>query len=403
MAQSSQAPRVTDPPARVTLGTAARALFAVSTLLFILVSTVTGAVVFAGNITPLGIYLVGRAALQTVFSRRNLKKMRGITRSPLVEAIKNLAPEENWAWLEKLTRNPMHYELWRQEILNHPVFAQNPERWTVVIQESFREQELLRAGAVVPCYGIAPNEIQETLASLEGQTYPFSEIVIVLNEPGNQAARGFIANWVTTKNAQGGITKWHFIDRDRPGKRGAMAAGFRKLRELGVDIIVNVDGDTSADVDALANTVRVFIAEPETALLTSNVRIKNLDRTKIRGNMLKLWTFFRYDYANSVERGAQSHFLNVTCGSGPWLALRANLIDEDFVTEFLTHTYRGAEVRPGDDRFATRQMNRKKLSTVYSPEVLVWTDCPEDWRRFRSQQSRWAQSAHINFVQQTVQ
>ena len=305
-------------------------------------------------------------------------------------------------WLESIAKKPMHYDQLREKIRNYHHFTQNLNSWKLIIQDSFHNQALLRAGAVVPCYGITPKEIEETLESLKNQTYPFNDIVVVLNEPCNQEARQCIASWVATNNSTVSITTWHFLDRDQPGKRGAMVAGFRKLLELGIELIVNVDGDTSADVDALANTVRIFLAKPDTSLLTSNVRIKNLNRTRIRNNMLKLWTYFRYDYANNIERGAQSFFLNVTCGSGPWLALRANLIDEEFINEFLTHSHRGFEVRPGDDRFVTRMMNRKKLTTVYSPDVLVWTDCPENWKRFRSQQSRRAQSAHINFVQQTT-
>jgi cellulose synthase/poly-beta-1,6-N-acetylglucosamine synthase-like glycosyltransferase len=325
--------------------------------------------------------------------------MRKLTREPLVRALKELLGED-WAWLDREPET-QPYETWRAKILERPPFhGRLDELWAQVIEHSFAGYERqLSVGAVVPCYGITPEEIRDTLQSLKNQTYPFSEVVVVLNEPGNQAAREAIFEWVTLENMKDGYERWHFIDRDRPGKRGAMAAGFRALKQLGVDIIVNVDADTVADADALANTVRVFQEDQDCHLITSNVRIKNLDHSKLWGNMLPQWTFYRYDYANLLERGAQSWFKNVTCGSGPWLAFYANDLTEELIEKFLSHTFFGAPVRPGDDRYLTRLLNALGLGTMFTPEVVVWTDCPTEWPRFRQQQSRWAQSAQINFLQ----
>ncbi len=394
--------RSADPPPRKAMSRAAKAALVTTSLGFVVGSTVLGGVALGGGITPLGTYLVGRTALQTYYSRKNLKRQRGYTRPHLVEAIKRLDPDTDWTWLENETTN-QSYESWRSKIFQHPVFAPHVEdAWQQVVEESFRHYEhQLTVGAVVPVYGIEPKEIEETLESIRIQRYPFSEVVIVLNEPGNQAAREFIVDWCTLENFREGYEKWHFIDRDRPGKRAAMAAGFRELKRLGVDVIVNVDADTVADADALVNTVRVFQEDPECHLITSNVRIKGLDRKKLVGNMLPQWTYYRYDYANNVERSAESWFKNVTCGSGPWLAFYADDLTEELIEKFLAHSFFGAPVRPGDDRYLTRLLNELGLGTVYCPDVVVETDAPSTWERFRAQQARWAQSAQINFLQIT--
>ena len=95
MAQSNQSPKFIDLQNQITIWVRAKALVVISTWLFIMINTITGAVVFAENVTPLGTYLIGRAALQTVFSRLNLKKMREITRNQIIGAIKRRIPEHH--------------------------------------------------------------------------------------------------------------------------------------------------------------------------------------------------------------------------------------------------------------------------------------------------------------------
>lgn len=399
--ESRMAPRADPPPQRrVTRWT--KFLLFVTAVIFIVASVIVGWVFFGSSITPLAVYLVARTLIQTVRARRHLIEMRRITRTPLVEAVISTSPvgvDMSWLRRESLRQ---HYLDWRQKIWDHPSIGGRLPVWQQIVDASFADyQSLPTAGAVVPTYGLEPEELRATLDSLKEQTYAFDVVVVCLNEPKNQTLREAIDDYVTFANWQsGGRTQWHFIDLPTPGKRGAMAAGFVLLKRLGVDIVVNVDADTVADVDALANTVRTFLEDPACHLITSDVEIKNIERNRLWGQWLVQWTFYRYKYANLRERAGQRR--NVTCGSGPWLALLAQDMDEEFFDAFLNHEYGGVPVRPGDDRFITRILNRRRLGTMLQPDVNVQTDCPTEWRRFAQQQSRWAQSAQINFFQMTI-
>lgn len=373
-----------------------RAILFLLALGFIISTTAVGSVIIGDHITALGLYLVLRTVIQTIRSRQQIRRMRVATRTPIIEALMEMFPGE-MDWLLKESWN-QHYPQWRQKIWDHPLISNRMDIWFEVIERSFARygDRLPSAGVGIPAYGLDGPELWDTTESVRTQSYPISAFVIVPNEPGNTELTEAAHNTAALLNFRAGTERWYVIELP-PGKRSAMAAEVRQLQKMGVDVIVNVDADTIADVDAMANTMRVFLEFPNIHMVTSNVRIKNIDRNKLWKNWIIQWTYYRYDYANHLERGGQKD--NVTCGSGPWLAVLSEDLTDEFIEEFLNHTFFGEAVRPGDDRWWTRKLNAEEKGTTFTPDVVVWTDAPTDRKRLYAQLSRWAQSAMINFFQ----
>jgi hyaluronan synthase len=165
-----------------------------------------------------------------------------------------------------------------------------------------------------------------------------------------------------------------------------MYTGFRRCLDDDVDIVINADGDTYLDPDAVASAVRLFERRPEVVCMTGDVRVANA-----AVNRLTLLTSLRYFYAFNVERAAQSLYGQMTCLSGPFLAIRAKnlaLILEDWYNqEFL-----GVRCTYGDDRHMTTLCIQRGWVSVYNPDVIVWTDAPTSYKVWKKQQRRWSRS-----------
>ena len=434
------------------VSTWSKMLLSLTVIVFISVCTLLGIVV-TPLVTPLGVFLIGRAILQYLFANLNNRRMLRVTGGAMVDGIFCMLPDltdADKAYFRNLVGKKRTIDEFIAEIEAHPRAQIDGFREQLVSAtiEDLRNKGFKvdrRIDANVPVYRVGIDELIDTLQSLKDQLFPFQRIWIVLNDPDNDALRTVIRGWIEAQAAEvlasfetGRMKlaqrdfllgRWRFVDLKRADKRSAMAAawlstfgvqeneveGFLQdmfdnpekplaLKAETADISLNVDSDTVAHPFASFVTYLSFVLFGLSGL-TSNVRIKNIserpDSKKPRSEAFWSWilswlTFFRYDYANNVERAAQSWFWCVACMSGPWMGLLTSTVP-DWLGRFTNYTLRGVRIKPGDDRKVTYELNRRQLRVAYNPWVVTWTDAPDNWPRYRIQQDRWTMSMYANF------
>jgi len=175
---------------------------------------------------------------------------------------------------------------------------------------------------------------------------------------------------------------------DHKGKRHAMDAGFRYIREMMPDnqYIIVIDSDTIVEKDSVTRLVSCIHRDERNGCATGNIRIFNTD------SWLARIINARYAYAFTIERGAMSTMGVMNCCSGPFSIYRQSLLDEKFLEEFLTQTCCGQSVGPGDDRHATLLILKKGYKSRQSPFAIAYTETPETLHRYLQQQLRWMRS-----------
>lgn len=247
-------------------------------------------------------------------------------------------------------------------------------------------------GIEMPAHGLTLEETMDSVESMVEQTYPVRNVYIMYND----LARPQLATQIAERLQWLGNYRVHLRVMEVNGKRPAMAAGFREiLNDPAAEFVVNIDGDTTLDPDAIAHGIRIMQQFPNVAGITSNVKLRNRFT-----NWLTQITAQRYDYANRLERGAQSFFYQVSCMSGPYMMLRASVLREVLAQpeDWEELYFFGEKVGPGDDRQMTSNLIKRGCGVVYVPDIVVWTDCPEDVPKWRLQQLRWARSGLREFV-----
>ncbi len=336
------------------------------------------------HLSAYGIIVMIRFFAQIYFARKNNAWIRLIVRTPLVDAVNELYQVD----ARHLLKFKGDYESFRQRMMRlDPRIAAN---WPAVGRYSLKYLHYqYSVGVEMPVFGLDVAEVEDSVNSLLNMSYPLDWIVVVLNDPTNHKLQADLHELMQRMPPHVKL-----LESPEAHKRAAMAMGYRFLINDGENLLLNIDGDTVVDVDGLLNGMRLYDHDPSIVGQTSNVKIRN------RGlNLLTEITYQRYWQANNVERAAQSWFRAVTCMSGPFM-----LIDKSVVQEILSipqawefQTFRGFRVGPGDDRRMTTECLKRGYGVCYNPDIIVWTDCPEDMPRFLRQQLRWSRSAYREF------
>jgi cellulose synthase/poly-beta-1,6-N-acetylglucosamine synthase-like glycosyltransferase len=180
------------------------------------------------------------------------------------------------------------------------------------------------------------------------------------------------------------------------GKRHAMDAGFRYIREKFPEneYIVVIDSDTLVEKDALYPLVSCIHRDERNGCATGNIRIFNTS------SILSRIINARYAYAFNIERGAMSAMGVMNCCSGPFSIYRQQLLDDDFLEEFLGQTCCGQSVGPGDDRHATLLLMKKGYLSRQTSFAVASTETPATIHRYLQQQLRWMRSFYREQVWQ---
>lgn len=376
------------------------AAFAAGTSMMLL-SILIGAAIGSSwrAVTPFGLFLFGRLHLQLWFAHLNNRYWRRVIRGRYLKEANKL---DRRVPTRRITGK--HYLKWREELWDrHPRAEDN---WNAIVKAALENAARERAerldrpytglpkvGIEIPIHGLTETEVAASVQAILTQNYPnIGPIVLAFNDPANAPLRqGLLRLMRELEQLDDRII---LLDLPFGRKRGAMAEGYRIHIREGCDLSFNFDGDTTPDPDAVSNTVLAMLVQPKASGVTSNVMLRNENT-----NSLTKATAQRYFQANNWERAAQSWFFAVTCMSGPCMAIWTSAIEEMLEhPDWWEHqTFAGEEVGPGDDRQATTVLNELGLGTVYVPDVVVWTDCPENIEDWLKQQLRWIRSALRTF------
>lgn len=382
-----------------------------------------------------------------------------LTNTDIVYFEELLAKVTRLTWIE-FRRGILKHRFFKRSKMPRMSQLNRSQKWEAVVQQITSNlakkgfDSGLRTHANVPSYGVEWKELKKTLISLKKQSLQFTTIWVTPNGKNTKEnievrrelplwiaeQKGEVQDWFDGLSAEEQeanrveydlrINQWQIIDLLEGDKRGAMATAW--LHSFGVygrqaaeiiqkmfesdqyqpelpapncDFSSNVDSDTYLDRDALINMLLGMVIF-DLSGVTSNVRIKNIRKTPdfahkgffqaIADWLLSELTFWRYDFANNVERNAQSWFWNVVCMSGPFMTIRTSTIPS-WLARFVNFVYNGVRMKPGDDRKATYELNRQGRRVGYCSWSVTYTDAPDNWPRWRIQQDRWTMSLFANF------
>jgi hyaluronan synthase len=200
------------------------------------------------------------------------------------------------------------------------------------------------------------------------------------------------------------------IHKENEGKRKAVATGFYSSKGA---YIVLIDSDSIVDKNAITEFVKTFSINPSIGGVVGNGKVWNADQ-----NILTKCQDVWYDYAYNIHKTTESFFGSVLCCSGCLAAYRREAIenyipywiqarihnsdDRDLTSYTLATPWAKKELAPfqqklmesmaqfddAEDRGLTAQ-TLTEWETSYVPSAIVYTDVPDNLRKYIRQQVRW--------------
>lgn len=231
----------------------------------------------------------------------------------------------------------------------------------------------LRVGVIVTAYNEDPATLRRCLESIRGQTRQPHRVTVIddaSDEPVLASWSGWPANFAL------------LIAPINRGKRQALAAGFRSMRD--VDVYMCVDSDVILDPDALRQGVRAFAGRDVVAV--TGVAVAANYRTNLLTRLIDL----RYINAFLGERSAYSRLGSVLCVTGVLAFWSADVIHQH-LREFLDQRFLGQLQTTGDDRHLTN-LHQQHGRVVLARNAVAATVVPERVGHYLRQQSRWGRS-----------
>jgi hyaluronan synthase len=168
------------------------------------------------------------------------------------------------------------------------------------------------------------------------------------------------------------------------GKRPSIVDGFKAATG---DILILMDSDSYYDSEnGIAELIKPF-ADSYTGGVTSRQKIYDQ-----KGNIIRRFAGWMEDIRFAVGHPSQSYFGGVGCLPGRAIAIRKKYI-MDHLDEFLNDYFMGEKSVISDDRALTGYLMRDGYKTLYQSTSLVYTDCPNEWKKFVKQQLRWSRGS----------
>lgn len=231
----------------------------------------------------------------------------------------------------------------------------------------------LRVGVIVTAYNEDPETLRRCLESIRAQTRPPHHVTVI----DDASDRPVLESWT------GWPASWSLLTAPtNRGKRQALAAGFRSMRD--VDIYLCVDSDVILDPDALRQGVRAFAGKDVVAV--TGVALAANYRTNLLTRLIDL----RYINAFLGERAAYSRLGSVLCVSGV-LAFWSAPVIHQHLQEFLDQEFLGHRQTTGDDRHLTN-LHQQHGRVVLARTAIAETVVPERIGHYLRQQARWGRS-----------
>lgn len=210
--------------------------------------------------------------------------------------------------------------------------------------------------------------IGETVESLFNQNYPGELKVIVIND-GSSDKTAWIVRTLTRK-----YENLELIDLEKnAGKANALNQG---LKACLTDIVITVDADCTAHVDAIKTIVGRYLTDPETTTaVAGSIMVKNPKQSWI--TKAQEWDYF---LGISITKRIQSMFQGTLVAQGAF-----SLYDRRTLVEL-----GGWPEMVGEDIVLTWKMLDAGYRVGHAENAYVYTTTPSTLKQFARQRRRWS-------------
>jgi hyaluronan synthase len=263
---------------------------------------------------------------------------------------------------------------------------------------------------IIPIYN-QKDMIEIVIDAIYRSTYKNIE-VIAINDGSKDGTKEILDNL---------INKYHtlkVIHKENEGKRKAVASGFYKSKG---EYLVMIDSDSVIDKNAIEEFMKTFDANTNVGSVAGQARIWNGQKNILTKLQSSWWDFFC-----NIHKACESAFNSVTCCSGCLSGYRRQSISDFMPYWIQTNDYQGADrelsayaiattsdvkdkmvqallpsssfsqkLRESTSRYddsEDRALTANSLVTwksLYVASAIVYSDSPENIKRFLNQQTRW--------------
>ncbi len=236
---------------------------------------------------------------------------------------------------------------------------------------------------VIPCKNEG-EAIAKTIDKCYAANYPREKLEVIVINDGSTDNTGEVLARMQEKYPDLVVVTW----KENRGKRHGMAEGFKISKG---EIIVQLDSDSYIHPPTFRKIIEPF-ANPEIGAVCAHADPENAD-TNILTKMQAAYYFMSF----RVLKAAESTFMSVFCCSGCSSAYRKSVI-MPIMDTWLNERFLGLPVTWGDDRALTNWVLRQGSKTIYTDEAQAFTICPDKWRVFFKQQTRWKKGWFVNSI-----
>jgi cellulose synthase/poly-beta-1,6-N-acetylglucosamine synthase-like glycosyltransferase len=148
------------------------------------------------------------------------------------------------------------------------------------------------------------------------------------------------------------------------------------------ELILNIDSDGVLHKRAIIELTSCFIDE-KVGAVGGNVMVRNSET-----NWLTQLQTLQYNTAFQMSKVTETFAGAVSCISGAIFMIRRQIY-VDMIPAIKGRNWLGFEVKDGEDRFMTNIVINMGYTAVVNNRAKVFTDVPENFKSFFSQQIRW--------------
>lgn len=156
----------------------------------------------------------------------------------------------------------------------------------------------------------------------------------------------------------------------------------RALSMAKTELILNIDSDCGLHPDSIKELASCFI-DKKVGAVGGVVLVRNS-----QVNWLTQMQTLQYNTTFQIAKIGETHSGSVNCISGCLFMVRKQIYD-DIMPAIKSRTFMGYEVKDGEDRYMTNLIIAQGYKTLVNLKARVYTDVPEKFSQFFSQQLRW--------------
>jgi hyaluronan synthase len=283
------------------------------------------------------------------------------------------------------------------------IFYKNPARGRV------DKEDLV--SVIIPIYN-QKEMIETVIDAIYQSTYKNIEVIAV--NDGSKDGTKRILDKLTKK-----YPNLKVIHKKNEGKRKAVATGFYKSKG---EYLVMIDSDSVIEENAITEFIKVFDANPDVGSVAGQARVWN-GYKNILTKLQSSW----WDFSCNIHKACESAFNSVSCCSGCLSGYRRQSIANFMPYWIQTNDHHGADRELSAYAIATTSDIKDKMvqalslssssfsqklkestsqyddsedraltanslitwKSVYVASAIVYSDSPENIKRFLNQQTRW--------------